>query len=131
MAALAWPDLPETGPIRVYTVEEIAAERLRCVMQRMQCGDLLDLWHLFEDARVDPSDAAEMFWPKAKHRGLKPEGFQASYRIKLAQYRRHWTTELADHLTGDCRTRKRSSEPSPAGFGRRSCFRSMSGPAQS
>ena len=96
-----WPDLPEIGPIQVYSLEEIAAEKLRCVMQRMQCRDFLDLWRLFEDAGVDPHDAAEMFRPKAKHRGLKPEGFEASYRTRLAQYRRRWTTELEIHVPGD------------------------------
>ena len=60
-----WPDLPEAGVIRAYTLAEIAGEKLRCVMQRMQCRDLLDLWLLFEDAGVDPSDAAEVFRPKA------------------------------------------------------------------
>ena len=96
-----WPDLPETGSIRVYSLEEIASEKLRCVMQRMQCRDLLDLWRLFEDAGVDPRDAAEMFRCKAKHRGLKPQRFEASYLTRLAQYRRRWTTELEVHVPGD------------------------------
>ena len=96
-----WPDLPETGPIRVYSLDEIAAEKLRCVMQRMQCRDLLDLWHLFEDAGADPSNAAEMFRPKAEHRGLNPAEFEASYRSRLAQYRHRWTTELEVHVPGD------------------------------
>ena len=44
-----WPDLPETG-VRVYPLVEIAGEKLRCIMQRMQCRDLYDLWLLFEYA---------------------------------------------------------------------------------
>lgn len=55
-----WPDLPKTG-VRVYPPMEIAGEKLRCIMQRMQCRDLYDLWLLFEHAGVDSLDAAEIF----------------------------------------------------------------------
>ena len=96
-----WADLPETGAVRAYTLVEIAGEKLRCVMQRMQCRDLLDLWFLFEDAGVDPRDAAEVFLPKAAHRHLDPGRFEASYRARLPQYRRRWTNELETHVSGE------------------------------
>ena len=93
-----WADLPETGAVRAYTLAEIAGEKLRCVMQ---CRDLLDLWFLFEDAGVDPRDAAEVFLPKAAHRHLDPGRFEASYRTRLPQYRRRWTNELETHVSGE------------------------------
>lgn len=96
-----WDDLPETGAVRAYTLAEIAGEKLRCVMQRLQCRDLLDLWLLFEDAGVDPQDAAEVFLPKAAHRNLDPGQFEASYRARLPQYRRRWTNELDIHVSGE------------------------------
>ena len=96
-----WPDLPDTRTVRVYSLAEIAGEKLRCVMQRMQCRDLFDLWVLFEDAGVDPRDAAEIFIPKAEHRHLDPGRFEGSYRARLGQYRRRWTGELEIHLPGD------------------------------
>ena len=96
-----WDDLPETGAVRAYTLAEIAGEKLRCVMQRLQCRDLLDLWLLFEDAGVDPQDAAEVFLPKAAHRNLDPGQFEASYRTRLPQYRRRWTNELEIHVPGE------------------------------
>ena len=96
-----WPDLPETSAVRAYPLAEIAGEKLRCVMQRMQCRDLLDLWLLFEDAGVDPHDAAEIFLPKAAHRHLDPGRFEASYRTRLPQYRRRWTNELKVHVPGE------------------------------
>ena len=74
-----WPDLPETRAVRVYSLAEITGEKLRCVMQRMQCRDVLDLWLLFEEAGVDPRDAAEIFIPKAEHRHLDPGRFGALY----------------------------------------------------
>jgi hypothetical protein len=30
----------EDGRVRIYTLEEVTAEKLRCVMQRLQCRDL-------------------------------------------------------------------------------------------
>jgi len=96
-----WPDLPETNAVPVYPLAEIAGEKLRCIMQRMQCRDLFDLWLLFEDANVDPRDAAEIFIPKAEHRHLDPGRFEASYRARLQQYRRRWTNELEIHVPGE------------------------------
>ncbi len=96
-----WPDLPNASAVRVYPLAEIAGEKLRCVMQRMQCRDLLDLWLLFENAGVDPRDAAKIFVPKAQHRQLDTSRFEASYRARLEQYRRRWTNELETHLPGE------------------------------
>lgn len=96
-----WPDLPDTNAVSVYPLAEIAGEKLRCVMQRMQCRDLFDLWHLFENAGVDAHEAADIFIPKAEHRHLDPARFEASYRIRLEQYRQRWTNELDIHVPGD------------------------------
>jgi predicted nucleotidyltransferase component of viral defense system len=96
-----WPDLPETNAVPVYSLAEIAGEKLRCVMQRMQCRDLFDLWLLFEDAGVDPHDAVEIFVPKARHKHLDPGRFEVGYRERLEQYRRRWTAELEIHVPGE------------------------------
>ena len=95
-----WPDLPDASTVRVYPLAEIAGEKLRCVMQRMQCRDLFDLWLLFENAGVDPRDAADIFIPKAQHRHLDPGRFGASYRARLVQYRDRWSSELEIHVPG-------------------------------
>ncbi len=96
-----WPDLPETIAVPVYPLAEIAGEKLRCVMQRMQCRDLFDLWLLFENADVDPRDAVEILVPKATHRNLNPHDFATSYRSRLQQYRRRWTNEIEIHVPGE------------------------------
>ena len=96
-----WPDLPTTYGCQVYPLAEIAGEKLRCIMQRMQCRDLYDLWLLFDDAGVDPLDASEIFRPKAEHRGLDPAGFGTSYQGRLEQYRHRWATELEAHVGGE------------------------------
>ena len=47
-----WPDLPKDASVHVYTLAEIAGEKLRCVLQRLQClrqrgGGLGDLCQFF------------------------------------------------------------------------------------
>ena len=96
-----WEDLPRDIKVRVYPLPEIAGEKLRCIMQRMQCRDLFDLYILFEDAGVDPRDAMDVFVPKAKHKEIDPERFESSYRARLTQYRRRWENELEIHVPGD------------------------------
>ena len=96
-----WLDLPEMTAVPVYPLAEITGEKLRCVMQRMQCRDLYNLWRLFEDAGVDPRDAAEIFIPKTEHRHLDPGRFKASYEARLQQYRSRWTNELEIHVPGE------------------------------
>ena len=96
-----WPDLPEIRAVRVYSLAEITGEKLRCVMQRVQCRDLFDLWQLFEHAGVDPRDATDIFLPKAQHRHLDAGRFEASFHTRMSQYRRRWMNELNIHVPGE------------------------------
>ena len=48
-----WADLPEPVPFDVYPVGESGAEKLRCIIQRVQCRDLYDLFRLTEDVGVE------------------------------------------------------------------------------
>ncbi len=94
-----WPDLPKETKVRCYTLLEIAAEKLRCILQRLQCRDLFDLHMLFHEGEVDAGEAAALFEPKAKHRGLDPGLFAERYRKRITQYEQRWETELAEHLS--------------------------------
>ena len=96
-----WNDLPTDAHVPTYTLKEIAAEKLRCVMQRVQCRDLYDLSLLFDVAQVDPIDAAQVFIPKAKHRGIDPENFANRYTERVSQYRKRWEMELSQHVQGE------------------------------
>jgi len=95
-----WPDLPENKKVLVYSLQEIAGEKLRCIIQRLQCRDLYDLHLLFEDADVDVEHAAEVFSQKAQHRDINPAGFEESYQARLIEYRRRWEGELGIHVPG-------------------------------
>lgn len=94
-----WADLPTGAVVHVYTPLEIAAEKLRCVLQRLQCRDLFDLNMLFQEAEVDPSEAAALFETKAEHRGYDPNIFAARYRERVTQYEKRWETEIHEHVS--------------------------------
>lgn len=96
-----WADLPDNILVRAYPLSEIAGEKLRCTMQRLQCRDLFDLWFLFDRASVDVRTATDIFIRKADHRNLDPDRFANNYRVRLPQYRDRWTTELGTHVPGD------------------------------
>ena len=96
-----WPDLPGGATVRVYSVLEIAGEKLRCVLQRLQCRDLFDLHLLFEELGVDSGEAAEVFRPKAEHRGFDPALLATRYPERLEQYGKRWERELAEHVPGE------------------------------
>ena len=95
-----WPDLPLVAETSMYTPDEIAGEKLRCVLQRMQCRDAYDLFNLFERAGIDQAAAAGIFERKASHRGLDPSSFASVYRDRIDQYRKRWVLELREHVPG-------------------------------
>ncbi len=95
-----WPDLPENTNVLVYSLQEIAGEKLRCVIQRLQCRDLYDLHLLLGDAAVDVEYAADVFSQKARHRDIDPDSFEERYHARLIDYRQRWNAELEIHVPG-------------------------------
>jgi predicted nucleotidyltransferase component of viral defense system len=94
-----WPDVP---PVEVlaYTSLEIASEKLRCLLQRLQCRYFFDLDVLFDRAAVDVTAAGELFKVKAKHRGFDPATFDDMYRRRVREYEKRWVKELSEHMPG-------------------------------
>jgi predicted nucleotidyltransferase component of viral defense system len=84
----------------VYTLEEVTAEKLRCVLQRLQCRDILDLHELLVVRGVDAEEVWPLFERKARHRGYNPAGFAERLEARTPQYKRRWDTELVDHVPG-------------------------------
>lgn len=98
-----WRDLSDAAFIRGYTLTEICAEKLRCVIQRRQCRDVFDLWTLLDDGSgADLFDAWHRFERKAEHRGLDPMQFFDRWHAGVDWYRSRWDGELADYLGNDC-----------------------------
>jgi hypothetical protein len=48
-------------PFDVYPLDEITSEKLRCVIHRVQCRDLYDLYRLTEDLKVELRELTELF----------------------------------------------------------------------
>jgi predicted nucleotidyltransferase component of viral defense system len=100
---VAWRDLPESATIRCYTLTEICAEKMRCVIQRRQCRDLYDLWNLLDvHGGSDLVESWHRFERKAEHKGLEPRRFFERWTNGIDWYRARWTNELADYLGTDC-----------------------------
>jgi predicted nucleotidyltransferase component of viral defense system len=90
-----WPDIPESNVV-AYTKLEVTAEKLRCVLQRRQCRDFLDLDLLLGEQ--DSVDTADLFRRKATHRGLDPATFREKFEKRVQDYKSHWDEELQQYL---------------------------------
>ena len=92
-----YPDQPqERSALRTYTLGEIAAEKLRCVIQRLLCRDISDLHRLFVREDVDVEVVWPMFEQKARAKNLDPARFSERLSAREPQYRRRWEQELSD-----------------------------------
>ena len=96
-----YEDVPPSEDLRAYPLVEITAEKLRCVMQRLQCRDFFDLHYLLDVERVDLGDAWAMFEQKARHRNIDPAGFFERFDERDPQYEERWADEMSEHLAGD------------------------------
>ena len=94
-----YEDQPETPPLRIYSLAETATEKLRSIMQRLQCRDFYDTWYLLEHAGVDAAEIKPDFEAKASHRGLDPNKFPDRFDTRVEEYRRRWVTELSPYLS--------------------------------
>ena len=93
-----WSDLPEPVPFDVYPIEEITAEKLRCVIQRVQCRDLYDLYRMTEDIGVSLAEVRPLFERKAKAKNLDPDTFRERFEDRTGRYKDRWEAEMHEHL---------------------------------
>lgn len=102
-----WPDLPDDAAIEGYTLDEVSAEKVRCIAERLQCRDLYDMHELLDGGHVDALDAWHLYLRKAENdegRGRQrtpPREWSAMFERRLAAYRDRWDGELGDYLPGD------------------------------
>jgi predicted nucleotidyltransferase component of viral defense system len=90
-----WTDIPESNVV-AYTKLEVTAEKLRCILQRRQCRDFLDLDVLL--GHEDLAAAADLFRRKATHRGLDATTFADKFEKRVQDYKKHWDEELEPYL---------------------------------
>lgn len=85
------------GRCRVYTLKEITAEKLRCVMQRLQCRDLLDLYELLVVNDIDAEAVWPLFQRKARHRDRDSRRFGESFGDRVPRWEERWDKELIEY----------------------------------
>lgn len=96
-----WPDLPDPAPFDVYPIDEIGAEKLRCIIQRVQCRDLYDLYRLTDDAGLDLAAIRPLFEAKCIAKCIDPGTFPDRFTDRVGRYRPRWVTEMSEHVA-DC-----------------------------
>ncbi|MHB8312803.1 MAG: nucleotidyl transferase AbiEii/AbiGii toxin family protein [Candidatus Dormibacteria bacterium] len=99
-----WPDLLESAAIEGYVLNEVGAEKLRCLAERLQCRDLYDLHELLRSGQVDVLEAWELYLRKAANdlardrQRTDPREWAAIFNRRLIAYRSRWERELGDYL---------------------------------
>ncbi len=102
-----WPDLPADTAIEGYTLDEVSAEKVRCIAERLQCRDLYDLHELLDGGHVDALDAWHLYLRKAENdegrgrRRTPPREWSATFERRITVYRERWDDELGEYLPGD------------------------------
>jgi len=112
-----WPDLPEGAGIEGYGLDEVGAEKLRCIAERLQCRDLFDLHELLDGRHDDPRAIWELYLRKVANdaprgRQRTPPGEWAQvFERRMTNYSRLWDGARLGQglLTG----RVRKDQPSP------------------
>lgn len=93
-----WEDLPEPVPFNVYPIDEIGAEKLRCIIQRVQCRDLYDLFRLTGDLGLSMAEIRPLFERKTEAKGLDPRSFADRFEDRLERFKTRWDVEMGEHV---------------------------------
>jgi uncharacterized protein len=94
-------DLPENRSLLVYSLQEIAAEKIMALADsaRNEPRDLYDLWHLTTNERIEIDQLIPAICRKLEFRRRPCEGLQAAIAQKEARLRALWNTRLSYQMT--------------------------------
>jgi predicted nucleotidyltransferase component of viral defense system len=95
-----YEDIPENAIIKVYSLKEIAAEKVIaiCDRARNEPRDLYDLWYLCEQAHVDLVEEIDAIASKLEFRGQSLEKIGAQLDVKQSRLGRLWNQRLAGQM---------------------------------
>lgn len=95
-----YEDLPDDATVRVYSLLEIAAEKVVALLDRArnEPRDLYDLWHLTGQGRVALAQVLEAVGRKLAARGQDLTSLRGAIREKEPRYRRLWQTRLSPQV---------------------------------
>jgi len=93
-------DLPTDAVIGVYSLDEIAAEKIVALFDpaRNEPRDLYDLWHLSGNRLVKPAELIEAVGEKAAFRGRTLTDAKDLFQRKEARLRKLWAIRLAAQM---------------------------------
>jgi hypothetical protein len=76
-------DYPEFS-VNVYSVETIAAEKIRAILQRGYIRDYYDVWRLFKEKKFNQKEARKTFDDKCRTKGVKFSGIDDFFPTNIA-----------------------------------------------
>ncbi len=93
-------DLPTDAVVGVYSLSEIAAEKIVALFDpaRNEPRDLYDLWHLSGNGLVKPGELIEAVGEKAAFRGRTLNDAKDLFQRKEARLRKLWAVRLAAQM---------------------------------
>jgi len=95
-----YEDIPGNAVVKVYSLKEIAAEKVIAVCDRArnEPRDLYDLWYLCEQAHVDLAEVIDAIAGKLEFRGQSIETISERLEIKQLRLQRLWSRRLAGQM---------------------------------
>jgi len=93
-------DLPTNAMIGVYSLKEIAAEKIIALFDpaRNEPRDLYDLWHLTGNGLVRPADLIDAVTAKAAFRSRTLTNAKDVFQRKEARLRKLWAVRLSTQM---------------------------------
>lgn len=93
-------DLPEDAQVRVYSLDEVAAEKTVALLDRArnEPRDLYDLWFLTAGGHVRLSDVVGPIERKLEFRGLTLAQVRGEFAAKEARFKKLWHVRLAAQM---------------------------------
>jgi len=95
-----YEDIPENAVVRVYSLKEIAAEKVLAVTDRArnEPRDLYDLWYLCGEDHVELAELMDVINRKLTFRGQSLEAVCGQLETKEARLRALWSRRLAGQM---------------------------------
>ncbi len=93
-------DLPEDATLRVYSLDEVAVEKVVALLDRArnEPRDLYDLWFLTANDHVRLPDLLDPVVRKLEFRGLALAQVGKEFAAKEARYKKLWQVRLAAQM---------------------------------
>ncbi|NQT54718.1 MAG: nucleotidyl transferase AbiEii/AbiGii toxin family protein [Desulfobacteraceae bacterium] len=96
-----YEDLPKNAHIRVYSLDEIVAEKVVALLDRArnEPRDLYDIWYLTSNQHANLAELVEAFEQKCKFRGKKSTDVREEFLRKELRFKKLWKMRLSPQMT--------------------------------